>query len=249
MSLLVSIILPTYNAAAYLDRSLQSIFSQAFSAYEVLVIDGGSTDGTLAILNRYASRIARLVSEPDQGLYDAMNKGAALASGQWLYFMGADDILENCLHQVAPYLKHPRTVYYGDVYLPHKNKTYAGRFRWHTLVSKNLNHQSIFYPRAVFTRYRFDLRYPVYADYALNLQVWGERKFKFRYIPMTIAQHSAGGVSHTQTDLAFEQDKARLISQYFGTAIAVRKFISNVKSTSVLRRPIASIKKWYPFKK
>jgi len=173
---LISIIIPVFNAEEFLQRALNSILSQKYKNIELIVIDGGSTDDTLNIISRIENVIIKWVSESDKGIYDAMNKGVKMAQGDWIYFLGTDDILVNCLDKVTGFLRSPKHIYYGDVYLPGKNKVYSGRFKWHTLVSKNINHQSIFYPRQVFDLYQYDLKYPVLADYELNLRIWGEGK-------------------------------------------------------------------------
>jgi glycosyltransferase involved in cell wall biosynthesis len=89
----VSIITITYNAERFLERTIQSIMAQQATDYEYLVIDGGSTDGTLDIIRRYDDQITRWISEPDKGLYDAMNKGLHRAQGRYVWFMNAGDEL------------------------------------------------------------------------------------------------------------------------------------------------------------
>ena len=218
----LSIIIPTFNAGHILDIALSSIISQEYKNVEIIIIDSISTDSTISIVQKHKKHISHCLIEPDSGLYDAMNKGAKLAQGDWFYFLGADDILNNCLHKVATYLKNPRMVYYGDVFLPHKNKTYAGRFKWHTLVSKNINHQSIFYPRQIFEQYAYNLNYPILADYDLNLRLWGEGKFRFQYMPIVVAVHNDGGMSHHKQDEAFLRDKPVLVNRYFRRQITLR---------------------------
>lgn len=86
-----SIITVTYNAEKVLEDTIQSVISQTYHHIEYIIVDGASKDGTLSIINRYRSRIHTVVSEPDKGLYDAMNKGIALASGDYLCFLNAGD--------------------------------------------------------------------------------------------------------------------------------------------------------------
>jgi glycosyltransferase involved in cell wall biosynthesis len=91
--MLFSIITVTYNAAQWLERTIQSVISQSYSPVQYIIIDGNSTDGTLDIIEKYQSAIAYCVSEPDGGLYDAMNKGLKLASGDYVWFINAGDTL------------------------------------------------------------------------------------------------------------------------------------------------------------
>ncbi len=226
---LITIIIPTYNCDDFIDQALWSVVNQTYQSYELIIVDGRSTDKTLDIIDRYKKDISVLVSEPDSGIYDAMNKGVNMAKGDWLYFLGADDILINCLHKVALNLRSTKTIYYGDVYLPEKNKTYSGKFNWYTLVSKNINHQSIFYPRQAFEHYQFDLLYPILSDYDLNLRLWGEGKYKFKYINELIAIHNETGVSSQKVDEIFQVNKPRLIAKYFGNRIAMRNKMNSIR--------------------
>src|SRR5690606_10153742 len=94
---LISIIIPTYNSAKTLRQALTSVVGQTYKKIEVLIIDGCSNDDTLVIVQSYAAEDSRLkwVTEPDNGIYDAMNKGIQLAKGEWLYFLGSDDKLHD----------------------------------------------------------------------------------------------------------------------------------------------------------
>ena len=108
---LITIIIPTYNCDDFIDQALWSVVNQTYQSYELIIVDGRSTDKTLDIIDRYKKDISVLVSEPDSGIYDAMNKGVNMAKGDWLYFLGADDILINCLHKVALNLRSTKTIY------------------------------------------------------------------------------------------------------------------------------------------
>ena len=101
-----SIITVTYNAEKVLEDTIQSVIAQTYHHIEYIIVDGASKDGTLSIINRYRSHIHTVVSEPDKGLYDAMNKGIALASGDYLCFLNAgdcfheDDTLQQMVHTI-----------------------------------------------------------------------------------------------------------------------------------------------------
>ncbi len=87
----VSVITVVYNGEAFLERTIQSVINQTYPAIEYIIIDGGSKDGTVAIIQKYQHNIAYWVSEPDRGLYDAMNKGLAVATGEYVLFLNAGD--------------------------------------------------------------------------------------------------------------------------------------------------------------
>src|SRR4249920_3431468 len=90
-----SIIIPTYNSESSLNKTLDSILSQTFTDFEIILTDGVSKDDTIAIAESYNDSRLKIHSEPDKGVYDAMNKGMSLATGKWLYFIGSDDYLYN----------------------------------------------------------------------------------------------------------------------------------------------------------
>jgi glycosyltransferase involved in cell wall biosynthesis len=211
---LISVITPVYNAISSIERCIRSVLEQPYDNVEHILVDGGSTDGTLDIISQYETKLDYWVSGPDAGIYDAMNKGINLARGDWLYFLGADDILVRCLHKVTPYLKHVSFIYYGDVYMPVKNKVYGGAFTTDRLRVQNICHQSIFYPRRVFQDNLYSLKYQVLADYEFNMRAWGDRRFHFRYIPVLVAIHADNGLSFQTIDFEFEHDRLALISKY-----------------------------------
>ena len=107
---LVSVIIVTLNAEQTLERALNSVIGQTDLRWELIVIDGQSRDRTVAILEHYTGLIDYWQSEPDAGLYDAMNKGIDRARGRWLLFLGSDDILMDCLHVVAPQFRSDREI-------------------------------------------------------------------------------------------------------------------------------------------
>lgn len=90
---MISIIIATYNSEKYLEQCIMSVLSQSYSNFELLVIDGGSTDNTVSIVKRYDDSVSYWISEPDNGIYDAWNKAVQRANGQWLVFLGSDDVL------------------------------------------------------------------------------------------------------------------------------------------------------------
>jgi len=207
LSPLFSVITPTYNSGPKLETTWASLLAQDFGDFEYLVIDGASTDGTR---ERLASGLGdprgRSVSEPDRGIYDAMNKGIALARGRYLLFLGAGDrLLPGVLGRVSGLLpRDDSSLVYGDVIW--EGRVYDGEFDRIRLCDRNICHQAIFYGRDVFKLVGgYDLRYPLLADWALNIRCFGSPRVACRYVPVTVAKYEAGGASDTR-DLAFEAD-------------------------------------------
>ena len=232
---LVSIIIATYNAASQLPGCLASIKAQSFSNLEIVVIDGGSTDSTIALLQAYDKPNLVWVSEKDKGIYDALNKGIKKATGNWLYFMGADDRLLPGFSELASRLTGRKTVHYGyskEFYDPRHKPSFViltGEFTPYRLAKYCLNHQAIIYPRRAFYTAQYNLKYKVLADYAFNLKIWGDRSFKKIYYPIAIASYNMDGFSSQTEDVAFKKDKAKLIRKYMGYMMYLRFLLKKYK--------------------
>jgi glycosyltransferase involved in cell wall biosynthesis len=224
---LISIITVSYNAAATIEQTILSVVNQDFTDYEYIIVDGGSTDGTVDIIKKYHDKIALWVSEPDKGIYDAMNKGNRLAKGEFIYFIGGDDLLfdELVLNKVSSYLIKERKVYYGNVLFKKRNVIYDGKFNLTKIVTRNISHQSIFYPRGIFEKYSFDTKYKIFADYDLNLKLYGNSSYSFDYISITIALFNDEGASGSNVlDASFEKDRLEIIKSNFPYWVYLYRF-------------------------
>jgi glycosyltransferase involved in cell wall biosynthesis len=211
----ISIITVVYNGKKTLEETINSVLIQTYSNFEYILVDGGSTDGTLDILKKYDSKITKWISESDKGVYDAMNKAVRLCQGNWIYFLGADDVLCNkdVLQKVAAHLQKPKQIIYGNVIFKNESRIYDGPFNAFKIATRNISHQSIFYPKDVFQKYKFNIRYRVFADYHLNLLLFGNRDlWTFCYIPEIIAVFDDTGISGSGVvDAEFEKDRLSII--------------------------------------
>lgn len=211
-----SIIIPTFNSANTLRRALDSIISQTLKDWEVLIMDGVSTDPTLDIAKSYNDNRIHIFSEPDNGVYDAMNKGIDNASGEWLYFLGSDDYLLNkdVLNQIFSHIPEKCDVFYGDVKAPQLDERHYGEWSIENLPY-NRCHQAIFYRKDIFNKTGlYNLKYPVLADYALNLQWFFRKDIKKKYYPICIATYSSGGYSEDNYDEALYADYEIILFRY-----------------------------------
>ena len=224
---LLSIIIPTFNAASVLKDCLLSITDQQEKNVELIVIDGGSTDDTLSLLKEFEQHITFWVSEPDNGIYDAMNKGIAKATGRWLYFMGADDRLLPGFSEMTALLKDENTLYYGDVSATSEMLNVP--FSKYRLAKYCMNHQTEFYPAVVFKKYSYNMRYKIYADYALNLQCWGDDAIRKQYYPIKVVWYNLTGISSTLNDELFKKEKPELIRQSMGWLMYLRFLLKRRK--------------------
>ena len=194
-SLLVSVITVTYNAEKYLEETIQSVITQTYNNVEYLIIDGGSTDNTLDIIKQHQDRIRYWVSEPDEGIYDAMNKGISASQGSWILFLGSDDYLfqDSTIEKVINSISNDEIVIHGNVVLDNGIKILS-RISNRTIFSNTLHHQSAFYHRKLFTNFRYDTLSKVYSDYELNLIIY-LNKYRTQYINEVISFCRLGGVS------------------------------------------------------
>lgn len=217
----ISLIIVVRNAVSTIEAAIQSIISQDYPNFELVIIDGLSTDGTLEIIEKYSSDIAYFKSEKDEGIYDAMNKSIPHCSGDWIYFLGADDELysDTVLTQLFSKPAQKTDIIYGNAYYTHRKKVRFGKVSRYMMSKHNINHQTIFYPKAVFQQYAFDLRYRVVADYYLNLQLFFKSEFHFKYLPITVARFNDQGTSGVSADLQFDLDKAHIIKSIFPTDV------------------------------
>jgi putative colanic acid biosynthesis glycosyltransferase len=178
---LVSIITVVFNGEATIGSTIDSVLAQKYPNIEYIICDGNSTDSTVTILESYSDRLDYWISEKDQGIYDAMNKGVSLATGQWILFLGSDDRLaapdsiENLMTRITAASTDPQSpelmlicgkVRYDNGY------EYASRLSKATLISNTVHHQASLYNIKLFQDFRYSTVCRVYSDYELNLSVY-----------------------------------------------------------------------------
>ena len=229
---LVSVITVVLNGCKYLEQTIQSVLNQSYENVEYIVIDGGSTDGTIDIIRKYEHAIDYWVSEPDKGIYDAMNKGIALAVGDWIYFLGCDDILiKNALININLQDYETNRVVYGDVYMPHRHRIYDGKFSKYKLMLKNICHQSVFYGKDTIKGKLFDLSFNIFSDHDMNIKLFAENNFIYRPVLVCI-YNDCDGLSAIDRDEAFHAQSSKLIRINFGiyycSLFWARKFIVKI---------------------
>lgn len=196
-----SIITVTYNASQYIESSINSVVDQSLKDFEYIIVDGESTDGTIDIINRHKENIDVIVIEPDNGIYDAMNKAIDLATGKYLIFLGADDILfdENTLLELKEYLSEKKLdLLVGNV-LYTSGRLYVSSFGLTTLLHNTIHHQGAIYNRKLFKDFRYDTSFSLIADYELNLSIYKfQSRFHIEFISRTISICTDGGASRNQ---------------------------------------------------
>ncbi|WP_231490258.1 glycosyltransferase family 2 protein [Pedobacter sp. Leaf170] len=204
--MLLSIIIPTYNSSKKLKSCIDSIINQSITDFEILIIDGISNDDTLDIARSYNDERIKIISEPDRGIYDAMNKGIEIAKGKWLYFLGSDDELycEKVLEEILKFDSEIIDILYGNVCV--QSQIVGELYNIDILLSKNICHQSIFYKNEVFKKIgKFKEVYVAAADWQHNIRWMKNRRIKSKYVSEIVATYNPYGFSSYIDDKLFHQ--------------------------------------------
>jgi glycosyltransferase involved in cell wall biosynthesis len=219
--LLISIITVVKNNEKTIESSIKSVLNQTYSNIEYIIIDGASTDGTVDILNKYDEKITYWCSESDKGIYDAMNKALSISTGDYVYFLGSDDVLSktDTITSVANFIaqnqsNHQKSMFYGDVFNKSLNRLKKQPNSTLTFAYLNICQQSIFYNREMLLRQgSFDIRYTISADHAVNLKLWNLGSL---YMPIEICKYAGDGVSSFSYDQLFAKQRNLLILSSLG---------------------------------
>jgi len=200
---LITIITPVYNNAADIEACLTSVARQTYAGKEHWIIDGGSTDGTLETVKSFAQKYQhiRWISESDNGIYDAVNKGITKAGGEWLYFLGSDDRLvrHTILEEIFtdPEFKE-YDVLYGKIMLKENGAVLGEAIDINGLKITCTHHQATFIRKPVFDKLgKYDTRYRICADWAFTIKCFRTKELKLKFIDKVIAIYSTTGFSNT----------------------------------------------------
>lgn len=203
----ISVITVCFNAVDTIADTLESVATQTHTDIEHIVVDGASTDGTLGVIKRRAKRVARLVSEPDQGIYDAMNKGLLLATGEIIGFLNADDVYADAkvLERVSAIMEAEKlNALFGDAEFVSSarpdcplRRYRSERFRperiaWGWMPA----HPALFLRRQVYERFGgFRTDYRIAGDFELVARMFHGGTLSYRHVPEVLVRMRTGGVS------------------------------------------------------
>lgn len=202
----ISIITVCLNSENTIEKTIQSVLSQQYDDFEYIIIDGKSTDKTLEIIKKYSDEISIIVSEPDYGIYDAMNKGIALANGDIIGIINSDDWYESGVFDVVNkcFVESDAEVIYGNLNLI--NDDGYDRTLVPTDIKKiwyemEIPHPTVFVKQEVYQKYGvFSLKYKIAADYELMLRYYSSG-VKFVYLNQTLANFRMDGISIRQNKM------------------------------------------------
>lgn len=224
----ISIITANLNNAIGLYETIKSVESQAYIDYEYIIIDGGSIDESVDVIVENAEKITYWLSEPDLGVYDALNKGTKIANGEWVIYMNSGDTFydKNVLEEVfSCYVNNSTQVIYGNTIVKESRKriTPSPKINKNFFFYETICHQSIFFKHNIFEKIGYhNLNYKIIADREFLLRAV-IRNFKFTYIDIDICVWEAEGLS---------SKNAKKLSEEFAT---MKNIYFNILEQSLLR--------------
>ena len=243
----VSVITVCYNSAASIVDTLQAVASQVHDDIEHIVVDGGSIDGTIELVQRHGKHVAKFTSEPDKGIYDAMNKGLALATGDYVAYLNSDDFYTNneTVSRVVAAVRNTKSdAVFGDLsYVQRNNPSLRVRY-WKSQAFKTGSfarghpppHPTFFIRRELLVSLKgFDLSYRLASDFDLMFRALEVQKCTSTYLPSELVRMRAGGVTNRSlTNILCQNQEILRCLRHHGVSISVaefatRKILSRIK--------------------
>jgi len=199
-----SIVITVLNGNQHVVNCLEKMRAQSFENFELVIIDGGSKDGTVSSIKNIALNNVNLDVMPGIGLYEGLNAGVEASKGEWLYFMGIDDEFydNNVLRNVNRHILDSTSKYevlVGHVYYPRQDFIFKPTLGSPYMVRHKVHHQGMFYKRDIFNEIRYNEKYKISSDYELNLRL-SLKGVKHKYFNLLMARIGEDGISNTQVE-------------------------------------------------
>lgn len=243
----VTVVTAVLNDAGHIEQTILSVISQTDIEIEYIIVDGGSKDGTLELIGKYKDKISLLISEPDRGVYDAMNKGIKYSTGDFVYFLNSGDVLLNpsILSKIKlEELKERNAIIYGNVVVAYGNIEALEKprpFFNSKMKFKGIGicHQSMFFPGKLIRNEKYDLSYNIAADYDLAYRLW-RKGTEFLYRDITIAKYDWGkGISSNPYKLLdVYRENARVCHQQLNPLYWAKMVLEYIR----LQKKLANLK-------
>lgn len=207
----VSIVTIAYNCQSVIEETLLSVIGQTYANTEYIIIDGASTDSTVDIIKKYIGKIDYFKSEPDKGIYDAMNKGLQAATGDWVIFMNAGDSFYNntVIERFVPQIEEGTVIAHGDIMVVGKFFKYHTKPRAIELMKDRMTvkHQATFTRLDYHKAHPFDTSFRSSGDYDFFYKAYFRDKVRFQYIPLCVANFDNSGTSNANFKRSFREDR------------------------------------------
>jgi len=204
----ISVITINYNNARGLRKTIESVAAQTGVEFEYIVVDGGSSDGSIAVLDEYATVISKKMVEKDTGPYSAMNKGSALASGEYLLFLNSGDVLvgQDSLAAAEPYLRS-KDIYYANAVFCRRNKEWIQEFPdqvdFDYLLLHPVNHQNVFTSRSyLLAAGSYDEHFGIVSDWGFMLKAFHTNPPTYEHLPLLVSKYFLNGLSSNKGNRA-----------------------------------------------
>lgn len=243
----VTVVTAVLNDAGHIEQTILSVISQTDIEIEYIIVDGGSKDGTLELIGKYKDKISLFISEPDRGVYDAMNKGIKYSTGDFVYFLNSGDVLLNpsILSKIKlEELKEKNAIIYGNVIVAYGNIEALEKprpFFNSKMKFKGIGicHQSMFFPGELIRNEKYDLSYNIAADYDLAYRLW-RKGTVFLYKDITIAKYDWGkGISSNPYKLLdVYRENARVCHQQLNPLYWAKMVLEYIR----LQKKLANLK-------
>jgi glycosyltransferase involved in cell wall biosynthesis len=234
----LSIITINYNDKEGLKKTIESVINQTWQDFEFIVIDGGSIDGGIQVIEQYKDKIDHWVSEPDKGVYSAMNKGIRVATGDFIIFMNSGDCFynENVLDENEKQLTGDYDIYYGDYYRVKPNsirkKTFPEKLSFSFFYSGTLSHQSSFIRRKLFYDiFLYNEDYKIASDWEFFIYAICHKNVPYKYLKTTISNFDFTGISSiAKHKHVSDVERRKTLEKYFPLFINDYILVSELNS-------------------
>ncbi|MDQ0968502.1 glycosyltransferase involved in cell wall biosynthesis [Flavobacterium sp. W4I14] len=238
MSKKISIITINFNNKNGLEKTVISVVNQTWKDFEFIVIDGASTDGSTTVADKYQHQLSQYLSEPDHGVYHAMNKAIKRANGDYLLFLNSGDVLAepNTLEKVQKHLDGRFGFYYGDaIYLEPDGeitRTYPDQLSFSFFLAHNLSHQATFIKRKLFDEvFPYNENYKIVSDWEFFIYAICKINIPYQHLDQVICKYDVSGISSVLTNhKLMHEEREQTISNYFPLFIDDYKDITALKS-------------------
>lgn len=244
---LITVITVSYNSVKTIEQTISSVVNQTYPWIEYIIIDGGSQDGTIDVIKKYEQKIFYWISEPDKGIYHAMNKGTDIARGDYIHFLNSDDCFSDykIVSNICEILQKNKDIdiLCANVWLVDE-KSKQQRTSFNTKFNEKMiyeggmpPHQGMIVRADIQKKYHFNEMYKMMSDHYFFLEVYFLKKYKFEFIEKSIVFFSSAGSSYKNIDLSL-REQADIMQHFNLSPVAIRQ-----KRNKIKRRFLHNIKR------
>ena len=244
---IITVITVIFNGKPFVRTTFDSVLNQSYPNVEYIVIDGGSTDGTLELLQEYDNKVDLWISEPDKGIYDAMNKGIDLSTGDWINFMNVGDRFASpdVLDKFCDHERHGVDIVYGDALIQYEN--FEKPFKTHPLTEiwkySPFCHQASFARAKLLNEYKLDTNFTIGADHDFFYRAYKAGK-KFSYLPTVVCYFDGRQGMTKRRIIQAIKDKRTAALRYeysLRKAIYFRFFLLYIRSSVLIKKLLGPV--------